>query len=126
MAANYHAADFLIRLKNAKLAGRKTVNISASKFVVAIAKVLQKQGILNKIENKDGALTVTLAYQKKEPVLLDVKIVSRPGLRVYKTLDQLRKKRGASIYILSTPNGVVNDKDAIASGSGGELIAEIY
>lgn len=126
MAINYHAADFLIRLKNAKLAGRKSVDMPTSKFVVNIAKVLKKQGILDKVNNKDGVLTVTLAYQKKEPVLLDVKIVSRPGLRIYKTLDQLRKKKGASIYILSTPKGVVNDKDAIKAGSGGELIAEIY
>lgn len=126
MAANYQAGDFLIRLKNAKLAGRKSVNMPTSKFVVAIAKVLQKQGILDKVENKAGILTVTLAYQKKEPVLLDIKIVSRPGLRVYKTLDQLRKKRGASIYILSTPKGVVSEKDAIKTGNGGELIAEIY
>lgn len=126
MAVNYHAGDFLIRLKNAMLAGRKSVTMPTSKFVLNIAKILQQQGFLDKIENKDGLLTVTLAYRKKEPVLLDVKIISRPGLRVYKTLDQLRKKKGASIYILSTPKGVLSDKDAIKLGSGGELIAEIY
>lgn len=126
MAINYQAGDFLIRLKNARLAGLKNVEMPTSNFVVAIAKVLQGEGILDKVENKDGILAVTLAYQKKEPVLLDVKIVSRPGLRVYKSLNRLRKKRGASIYILSTPHGVLSDKDAIKTGTAGELIAEIY
>ena len=123
---NYPIGDFLIRVKNAAMAGGKDVEFEANKLVEAVAKVLIKTGHLSSVTNTKGVLTVKLAIKRKEPVILDIKLVSKPGLRVYKDLDQLKDKKGASTYVISTPKGVMSTKEAIKLGTGGEVIAEIW
>lgn len=123
---NYPIGDFLIRVKNAAMAGGKDVEFEANKLVEAVAKVLVKSGHLGSVTNTKGTLTVKLAIKRKEPVILDIKLVSKPGLRVYKNLDELKDKKGASTYVISTPKGVMSTKEAIKLGTGGEVIAEIW
>lgn len=123
---NYSIGDFLIRIKNAALAGNKEIGVDNTKFIENIAKVLKKEGILTEVKKKDGKLTVKLAYRKKEPVLIDLKLVSKPGLRIYMGADELSAIRGPSFFILSTSKGPMTSREAIKKRMGGEVIVEIW
>lgn len=123
---NYPVGDFLVRVKNASLADRKEVVTSFSNKILAVATALKKLGVLNEVEKKEGVLSASLAYKKKEPVLLDLKLVSRPGLRIYMGVDEIESVRGPFIFLLSTPKGILSGKEAIKLGVGGEVIAKIW
>ncbi len=123
---NYPVGDFLIRLKNAGIAGHKEVPSIKSKLINAVALCLKKEGFLDSVTEKDGAIIVALAFRRKEPVLMDVKIVSKPGLRIYMGAEDIVKKKGPSVLILSTSKGILSAKDAIKQKVGGELIAEVF
>lgn len=123
---NYTIGDFLIQIKNAAMADNKEVTTKSTKIVKAVADVLKKAGYLDSVEVKDGVITVKLAYHKKQPILMDLRLVSRPGLRVYRDLDQLGSHRGISKFILTTPEGVLMSTDAVKKRVGGEVIAEIW
>lgn len=123
---NYPTGDFLIRLKNAALAYKKEISYPATKLVIAVAKVLEKENMLVDVEVKDGILTTKLAYKSKKPVLMDVRLVSKLGLRIYQSTDEIRKHRGASFYIISTSKGVISSKEVGKVGASGEVIAEIW
>lgn len=122
---NYPIGDFLIRLKNASLAGRKSVVTDSSKLVKAVAQVLEKEGYLTDIVEKEGKLSVKLAFRKKSPILVDVVLISKPGLRVYMGKEDLDSIKGPSIFILSTSQGVLSGRQAVKKGLGGEVIAKI-
>lgn len=122
---NYPVGDFLIRLKNAGLARQRIVEVPFTKLVRDVAKILEREGYLDEVSVKGGAVLARLKYKKKEPVLLNIHLVSRPGLRVYMGVDALAKKKGPSIFVVSTPQGIVMSKDAIKKRVGGEVIAEI-
>lgn len=123
--SNYPVGDFLIRLKNAGLAARKNINFPSNKFVFSVAKCLAKEGYLHEVQTAQGILNASLVYKRKEPLISNVKLISKPGLRVYMKTEDLQKKKGPSIFILSTPKGVVSSKEAIKKKLGGEVIAEI-
>lgn len=122
---NYPIGDFLIRIKNASLAGKKTVVVPQNKFVVSVARSLVNEGYLRDVQVNQGILKVSLSYQKKEPVITNIKLVSKPGLRVYIKSEELEKIKKPFIYILSTPTGVMSSKDALKKKQGGEIIAEV-
>ncbi|OGM30260.1 30S ribosomal protein S8 [Candidatus Woesebacteria bacterium RIFCSPHIGHO2_01_FULL_41_10] len=128
MAKNYSIGDFLIQIKNAARANRKSVTTQSTKMLVAVAGVLKKMGYLESVSTKDGQITVALSYHKKEPLLLDLKLVSKPGLRVYKSVDEIkaRPRRGASQLVVSTPQNILSSEDAIKKNTGGEVICEIW
>lgn len=123
----YPVGDFLIRVKNAALAGRHEFNCPSSRLIKEVAKVLEKEGYLDKVSKKDKSLMVRLAYKRKKPVILDIKLVSRPGLRIYMGTDEIdkRERRGVSILILSTPKGIMSSNQALKQRVGGEVIAEV-
>jgi small subunit ribosomal protein S8 len=123
---NYLIGDFLIRVKNTAMAKNKTLTIKASKQIVAIAEALKKAGFLDGIKNEKGMLTLSLTYKDKKPRLMNVKLVSKPGLRIYLGVDEIEKKKGPSIFLISTPKGVISSLQAIKERVGGEVIAEIY
>lgn len=123
---NFPAGDFLIRLKNAAMAGNKEFEVHETKLIVSICKALAKMGVIEDYKDTDGNLIVKLAFKHKEPVLLDARLVSKPGLRIYKGVDELSKIRKPSILLLSTPKGIMSSKEAIKEGLGGEVIAEIW
>lgn len=122
---NYPVGDYLVRLKNAGMAGHKKVSTPLTKLVKAVAETLKKEGYLNSLSVEDGTLVTELAYRKKEPVLTSVKLISKPGLRIYLNVDELAAKRGPALVILSTSNGVLTAKEAIKKRIGGEIIAEV-
>jgi len=123
---NYPVGDFLIRIKNAALGRNKKVIVPKTKMVVALAQALKKEGYLDEVKVVKNELTVSLAYQKKEPVLLDIKLMSKPGLRVYMNANELSKIRKPSIILVSTPKGILNAKLAAKQRLGGELIVEVW
>jgi len=123
---NYPLGDFLIRVKNAAMAGAKDFSVPSTKLVYEVAKVLKKNGILSEVKKKENILDLRIAYHKKEPVLVNMKLVSKPGLRVYKNVDELQKHKGVSYFILTTSQGIMTSKDALKEGIGGEAIVEIW
>ena len=76
---NYPVGDFLIRIKNAALAGKREIDVSETKLIKAVADVLKKEGYLEKVTEKQGKLNIRLAFRRKEPVLFKLKLVSKPG-----------------------------------------------
>lgn len=122
---NFPVGDFLIRVKNSALARKKRVSVAHSKFVLEMAKALKKQGVLRSVESKDGRINVELAYAKKEPVLIELKLVSKPGLRRYMGARDLSRVRGPSYFLISTPEGIMTTIEAIKKNTGGEVIVEI-
>lgn len=123
---NYSIGDFLIRIKNTTLARKKELEVDNTKLIESVAEVLKKEGILTEITKKGGKLIVKPAYRKKEPILMDLKLVSRPGLRIYMSTDELAAIKGPSIFILSTSKGAMTSLEAIKKRIGGEIIAEIW
>ena len=122
---NYSIGDFLIQIKNAVLANNRQVSVRKTKLIKAVANTLKKEGYLDSVKEEEGRIDVRLSYRKKEPVMLSLKLVSRPGLRIYKSYDELEKLKGPSIMILTTPYGVMSHKDAIKKHVGGEVVVEI-
>jgi len=122
---NYPVGDFLIRIKNATLAGKREFELPKTKMIKAVAQVLKKEGFLESCLEKKGNLLIKLAYKKKKPVIFGLKLISRPGLRIYIRADELAQKKGMSVFILSTCKGVVSSREALKLRVGGELIAEL-
>ncbi len=116
----------MIRVKNAALAGEYEVVIKNTKLIEAVANVLKSEGFVKTIESKDSVLTITLTKFAKNPMLLGLTLISRPGLRRYYNVDQLMKLRGPEVYILSTPKGVMSSREARKNIVGGEVIAKIW
>lgn len=122
---NYHIADFLIRLKNASMANIKELTMTSTNLIEGVAKALKDEKFLSEVSVKDGKITVKLAIYMKRPVLTNVTIISRPGLRIYMNVDELESIKSPDIYILSTPKGVMSGKKAIKIRTGGEVIAKV-
>jgi small subunit ribosomal protein S8 len=123
---NYPVGDFLIRIKNAALAKNRKVSVRKTKLIKAVANALKKEGYLDNVKQTDGRVDVRLSFRHKEPVMLNLKLVSKPGLRVYKSFDELGKLKGPSVMILTTAKGVLSHKDAIKKHIGGEVMVELW
>jgi len=123
---NYPIGDFLVRLKNAIISGNTEVSVPKTKLIKAVVDVMKKEGFFTDVKSDEKQLTVTLAIRRKEPVLMDVKLVSKPGLRVYMKVDELDSLRGPFMVILSTPMGIMSGREAIKKKMGGEVIAKLY
>jgi len=122
---NYPIGDFLIRIGNAALAGKKEIPMPSTKLIKDVAQALKKAGYLAEVEDKKGILTATLMIKRKEPVIMKIKLVSKPGLRIYMGADEIGKKRGPSKFLITTPKGIMMSDAAIKNHLGGEVIAEI-
>lgn len=122
---NYPVGDFLIRIKNAAMARANSVEFPSTKFVVSVAKALVKEGYLEEIREEEGVLSVRLKFRKKEPLIGNITLISKPGLRIYMKTEDLEAKKGPSIFILTTPVGVMSSKEAVKKRLGGEVVAEV-
>ena len=122
-------ADMLTRVRNAQAASKFDVTMPSSKLKLAIAKVLQDEGYIAGFSSDNEVkptLTVALKYYEGRPVIDDLTRVSRPGLRIYKNKHELPKiLNGLGIAIISTSAGVMTDREARASGRGGEIICTV-
>ncbi len=125
-------ADMLTRIRNAVMVKFDTVEIPKSSTKVNIAKVLKEEGYINDYRVSDegvqGTLTIDLKYGPHgEQVITGIKRVSKPGLRKYAKADAIPTVlNGLGIAIISTSKGIVTDKAARASNSGGEILCEVW
>ena len=125
-------ADMLTRIRNALVAKHETVDVPASTTKVGIAKILQDEGYIKGFElTEDGVrknIHITLKYgPNKQRVIVGIKRISRPGLRVYARKDELPKVLGGlGIAIVSTSRGMMTDREARKVGVGGEVLAYVW
>ena len=118
-------ADMLTRIRNAQSRNKPTVSMPASKLRKSIADLLVAEGYLvDDIENGKKVLTIELKYYQGKGVIEELKRFSRPGLRQYRSKDELPSvKRGLGVAIISTSKGIMSDREARSLGVGGEVIA---
>ena len=121
-------ADMLTRIRNAGSSKHPTVDIPKSKIKLAIADILVEEGYIKGYVVEDRMIKVTLKYVgNKQKVISGLKRISKPGLRVYSKAEELpRVLNGLGIAIISTPQGVMTDKEARKANVGGEVIAYIW
>ena len=125
-------SDFLTRIRNAQQAGHRRVDIPASKLKRAMAKILVDKGYISKFidieDSKQGVLRLFLKYDAYgQPVIKEIKRISKPGLRKYSPSDALpRSFGGLGVVIVSTSKGVMTDKEAKKLNVGGEVLCSIY
>ena len=123
--------DRLTRLRNAQARAKREVTMPASTRKAAIAEVLKKEGYIVDCrtvgEGPKKQLTIELKYYQGKPVIERIKRISRPGLRVYRTTDELPTVVGGlGVAIVSTSRGLMSDREARAQGIGGEVICSVY
>jgi len=125
-------SDYLTRLRNALKAEKKSVDVPASKFKVAITEILKNTGFINDfslIETEDNKkfVSIKLKYHNGESVIEGLKRVSRPGIRRYVKFDELpRVKNGLGIVIVSTSKGLMTEKKAKELKVGGEVVCKVW
>lgn len=125
-------ADMLTRIRNANSAKHDTVTVPASNMKKAIAQILVDEGYIKSFkvveDGKQGVIEIALKYgPNKSQVLLGLRRVSKPGLRIYTDCENMPKvMKGLGVAILSTSKGVMTDKDARKANVGGEVLAFIW
>lgn len=123
-------ADMLTRIRNAQMAEKSVVSMPSSTLKAAVAEVLKTEGYVTDYQINGDAkplLSIELKYFEGRPVIEELKRISRPGLRQYKSVDQLPKVRaGLGVAIVSTSKGVMTDRAARAAGIGGEVLCSVF
>ncbi|MDP3446564.1 MAG: 30S ribosomal protein S8 [Eubacteriales bacterium] len=125
-------ADMLTRIRNALIAKHESVEIPASTMKKAIAQILVDEGYIKSFEVIANAEKKTIRVQlkygaNKQRVIVGIKRISRPGLRVYARKDEMPKVLGGlGIAIVSTSRGVMTDREARKQGVGGEVLAYVW
>ncbi|MCQ2176681.1 MAG: 30S ribosomal protein S8 [Bacteroidales bacterium] len=126
-------ADYLTRIRNAYMAGKKVVEIPSSKMKVAITQILCEKGYILSYKVIEGTpfntIKIALKYhpQTKMAAIKNIERVSTPGLRQYVGAEEMpRVLNGLGIAILSTSKGVITDKEAKELGIGGEVVCYVY
>tara|TARA_B100001996_G_C18423924_1_gene501778 strand:- start:92 stop:490 length:399 start_codon:yes stop_codon:yes gene_type:complete len=124
--------DMISRIRNGQMRLLSSVNIPASNFRLQILEVLKNEGyisnfILEKEENNKKTLKVDLKYYEGNPVIREIKRVSKPGRRIYSRADSIpRIQNGLGLAIISTPKGVMSDNEARKNNIGGEIICRVF
>ncbi len=123
-------ADMLTRIRNAQMAKKKMVSMPNSRIKLAIANVLKDEGYIDNYHSKnDGnrsTLEITLKYYSEAPVIENIKRMSKPGLRMYRSSENLPNvMNGLGIAIVSTSKGVMTERKARVIGVGGELLCTV-
>ncbi len=126
-------ADMLTRIRNASSAKHDSVDIPASNMKKAIAQILVDEGYVKSFQviedGKQGVIRIALKYQgpPKKPVLMGLRRVSKPGLRIYSSSEDMPKvMKGIGTAIVSTSKGVMTDKKARKENVGGEVLAFVW
>ena len=125
-------ADLLTRIRNASTAKHATVDIPASNVKKAITQILADEGYIKSFQvvddGKQGIIRVTLKYTDgKTPVISGLRRVSKPGLRIYSSCEDMPKvRKGLGIAIVSTSKGIMTDKKARELNVGGEVLAYVW
>lgn len=125
-------ADMLTRIRNAILIKGEKVDIPASKMKVEIAKILKEEGFIKSYkiirDKKQGILRITLKYAPDNtPLISGLQRISKPGRRVYVGKNEIPKVMGGvGVAILTTPKGILSDKECRKEGVGGEVLCYIW
>ena len=132
MAMNDPIGDMLTRIRNAQMRGKSTVSCPGSKVRAWVLDVLSEEGYIRgyeKTTGKDGhpALEISLKYYEGEPVIRELKRVSKPGRRVYTGVKEIPQVRqGLGVAIVSTPKGIMSDAQARSANVGGEVLCTVF
>ena len=131
MAVTDPIADFLTRIRNASKARKPRVDIPASKMKKSLAEILKNQSFIRDYslieDKKQNLIRVELKYTNGSPAISGLKRISKPGLRVYKNSSDLpRVLNGLGVAVISTPKGLLTDKDARTASVGGEIVCYIW
>lgn len=122
-------SDMLTRVRNAQKASKVKVVMPSSRQKVDIAILLKNEGYITDFNVSEGVkkeLTIELKYYQGEPVIESIKRISRPGLRIFKSKDELPSINGGlGIAIISTSGGLMTEKQARAAGHGGEVLCTV-
>ena len=123
--------DMIARIKNAQMRNSKNVLMPSSKFKSKIAEVLKNEGYIinfNIINDKNkNQLEILLKYNSGNPVISTIQRISKPGRRIFSSVESLPKiNNGLGIAIISTPKGVMSDIDARKEKVGGEIICKVF
>ena len=124
--------DMLTRIRNGQRAHKNAVESPASRLRSNVLEVLEREGFIrgySETEMQTGIseLRIELKYHEGEPVIREIKRVSKPGRRVYSKIKDLpRVYNGLGISILSTPQGVLSDSEARAANVGGEVLCTVF
>jgi small subunit ribosomal protein S8 len=124
--------DLLTRIRNAQMRRRPSVRTPGSKMRARVLEVLQSEGYIRgyssaKLENGSVEFDVELKYLEGEPVIRTIERVSKPGRRVYASVDTLpRVANGLGVSIISTPKGVMADHEARERNVGGEVLCKVF
>ena len=124
--------DMFSRIRNGQLRSLETIEIPSSNFRQNILKILKDEGYikdyyLEKLKNNKINLKVNLKYYEGDPVIKEIKRISKPGRRVYSRATSIPKvMNGLGLAILSTSKGVMSDADAIKNNLGGEIICRVF
>ncbi len=125
-------ADLLTRIRNASSAKHATVDVPASNVKKAITEILLSEGYIKGYQivedGKQGIIRITLKYdENKTPVISGLRRVSKPGLRIYSSCEDMPKvMKGLGVAIVSTSKGIVTDRKARELGVGGEILAFVW
>ncbi|GHC19208.1 MULTISPECIES: 30S ribosomal protein S8 [Gemmobacter] len=132
MSVNDPLGDMLTRIRNAQARGKSTVSTPASKLRAWVLDVLASEGYIRGYErastdNGQGELVISLKYFEGEPVIRELKRVSKPGRRVYMGVKEIPSVRnGLGVSIVSTPKGVMSDAAARSANVGGEVLCTVF
>ncbi len=120
-------ADALIRIKNGYNVGKTVVEVKYSKLILKLIEVLACEGYVGKLQKNNRFITVSLKYENRKPAITDIQRVSKPSLRVYKGFkDVPHVLNGLGIAVISTPKGLMTDKEARKQKIGGEVLALVW
>lgn len=125
-------SDFIIRLKNASLAKRRKLLVPYCNINKKVGQVLVKEGFLESIKEAGAShkkvLEAVIKYEKRNPVLTDVAIISKPSLHIYTRFSGIPEiqRRGRNTVIVSTSKGIMSGKEAYKKGIGGEVLFKIW
>ncbi len=124
--------DMFSRIRNGQWRSLNSVGIPSSNFRKNILKILKDEGYIQdfyieKLENNRINLKINLKYYEGDPVIKEIKRISKPGRRVYSRANSIPKvMNGLGLAILSTPKGVMSDTDARKNNLGGEVICRVF
>ena len=132
MAFNDSLSDMLARIKNAHRARKSITSCYKSNLNMNVLSVLKDEGYIRDFQDLEvrkgiNSIQINLKYYNGTPVIKNIKRVSKPGCRVYSSINKLPKVyNGLGISILSTPRGVMSDNEARAANVGGEVLCQVF
>ena len=124
--------DMFSRIRNGQMRSLNSIDIPSSNFRKNILKILKEEGFIKdyyieKSENNKINLKINLKYYEGNPVIKEIKRISKPGRRVYSRANSIpRVMNGLGLAILSTPKGVMTDSEAKKNNIGGEIICKVF